>query len=875
MRDQRELLVFAQGIVERGDRDRLRREPVGRRELQRRGRELELLVVEGERHHHVIGRRLGQLDRVAVGDASCRITFQNQRAVVVGVLADLGEQDASRVVVDHGHEHVAHLRAAVGGDRSGLRCGLRGTCRRWRSDGRLHAVADRDDALAFLLVVVGRCDEHGLACAPVAAVEHQHDGAVANRRRRAIDQRAAIEVGAVGRDQHRVTATGSLLLFLWRTRSTDRHVDQGAGSHRRGQPHRVAVERAPVAGGCFAHQRRTAAFGDDDVPAGRTAATAPGQAGGIEVDAADGQAVVAGVDARNRFVIDVGALAFEFLGRDDIGHVGANVEDVVAQATDDLGRHAERRALDREVVVALHAVDFEHLDVGEGDVDAATEYALVGDDEVVAELGAEDQHLVEAGAAIDGHGRVQRVLDEVVAGAALDHLFTDGRKATLGARNAIAVEHQRAVERVGLGKRERAHDEQVVAVAAFEAQRRLVAVNLERVVSAAALGHDGRTVAAAQVAARRRHGAKHVTGQQVGAGIALRTELLADLEEVVASATVQRGDDAVVVRREVVVAATAFDDQPAIEVGVVVDALDLRQQRRDVLLRPQRAVQQRHEGLGGIVRRTHHAAQQEDVVAAVGAKDLQFVNPLVLGAAVDHVDQVVAGIALAAQRVDLVVVGAGLAVERERVFGHHGGGRGRGDCRGALQVIHPHQVFTVRQQRLGVLAAMHGRLGAQEDVAGRAPGGGARHATGVAEVEGVAVGVAPDVDLAVAHRRQQGRCPAAHRLGAGRVAQRHDRVGHDLAAQRDRRAPTGVGIRVVAENVDRRVGHDRAVAVGRHVIAHAQRHAALFGKDQAVRHVARRIALAARQPRVALGEARAARREQVEVLVMIVRLAHR
>ena len=59
-------------------------------------------------------------------------------------------------------------------------------------------------------------------------------------------------------------------------------------------------------------------------------------------------------------------------------------------------RHAERRAEDEELVVALQAIDLDHLDVVVADVDAGAEDAVLGDDDVVGELGAEDDDLVEA-----------------------------------------------------------------------------------------------------------------------------------------------------------------------------------------------------------------------------------------------------------------------------------------------------------------------------------------------------------------------------------------------------------------------------------------------------------------------------------------------
>ena len=120
------------------------------------------------------------------------------------------------------------------------------------------------------------------------------------------------------------------------------------------------------------------------------------------------------------------------------------------------------------------------------------------------------------------------------------------------------------------GEREGAHDEQVVAVVAFEAQRGLVAVDRERVVAAAALGDQGRVVPRLSQPRVVATVAKSNTSRrgEVGAvGAALRRDAvdLADLELVVAGAAVEGGGCAVVVDREVVVAAQANDDQPAVD----------------------------------------------------------------------------------------------------------------------------------------------------------------------------------------------------------------------------------------------------------------------------------------------------------------------
>ena len=316
-------------------------------------------------------------------------------------------------------------------------------------------------------------------------------------------------------------------------------------------------------------------------------------------------------------MVDETALTFQFLRRDHIGHVAGHIEGVVAQPTDDAGGDAERGALDAEVVVALQAVHLQHLDGGVGDVQAGAEHALVGDDDVVAKLGAEHQHLVEAIAAVDGDRRIDVVFDQIVAGTALQHLRGGGGTAALADRHAIRVGLDGAIG-IGLRQREGAHHEQVVAVVALQAQRGLVAVDLEHIVAAAALRHQGRAVAPAQVTTRGGHGAEYVGRRKVGADAALRAEDLADLEVVVTGAAVQRGDGAVVVDREVVVAAQALDDQAAVEVGVVVDPLHLRRRRSGHGLL-EGTVQQCDEGrrFARLRRNAGHAAQQEDVISGL------------------------------------------------------------------------------------------------------------------------------------------------------------------------------------------------------------------------------------------------------------------
>ena len=119
---------------------------------------------------------------------------------------------------------------------------------------------------------------------------------------------------------------------------------------------------------------------------------------------------------------------------------------------------------------------------------------------MVGELGAEDDDLVEAVAAVDRDRGVDVVLDLVLAAAGPDVGLGRGREATRQSRHGDLVGHvaphdlaRRVVHAEGaravaggLGEREGADDEQVVVVVALEPQLRLVRVDDEGVVAGAA-----------------------------------------------------------------------------------------------------------------------------------------------------------------------------------------------------------------------------------------------------------------------------------------------------------------------------------------------------------------------------------------------------
>ena len=502
--------------------------------------------------------------------------------------------------------------------------------------GALRAVADRVDALALDTLVIDRLHRHGLRDIPVAVVE--------------LEDEVAAELAAAGLDEHRVARDGCVFLLLRGACRGNVDVHRLVVLRRRGELHRIGVGGLAL----LVHHRAAVAFLDDHLAALR--------ARHVQVDSGRKQPVVHRVGSGGaHLVVDDAAPAFEVLADDRaVGHVAGDVKGIVAQAADNGGDDVAVGAQDGEVVVALQAVDFDRLDVLVADVQPGAEHALVGDHEVVGELGADDDHLVEAGAAVEIDRRVDVVLDGVGAFAA------DRLGGVLGRDSGAA--HQR----------KRADDEVVVAVVAFEPQLGLVAVDGELVVTRAAVGGKGERCAAAQEPGGRRHG-KELVARRDACGMAAirhrdarRAVDLADLEGVVARAAVERGDGCVVVDSEVVVAGEAAHDEPRVRVLVVVDALDVLPPRPQIGIAHvgERSMEQCNERRR--VRRERarrplgdraHPAQQEDVVVA-SAFDGQRVETVVLRAGIEHVDDVVVlARRFAAVRVDDVSIRAAAAVE--------------------------------------------------------------------------------------------------------------------------------------------------------------------------------------------------------------------
>jgi hypothetical protein len=103
------------------------------------------------------------------------------------------------------------------------------------------------------------------------------------------------------------------------------------------------------------------------------------------------------------------------------------------------GDQAGRGGEDIEGIVALEAVDLQHLDVLVADREPGAVDGGVRDDNVVGELGAEHHHLVEATAAVDRDRRIDVVLDLVLAGAGTDLGFRSGREAADQRRQCDAL----------------------------------------------------------------------------------------------------------------------------------------------------------------------------------------------------------------------------------------------------------------------------------------------------------------------------------------------------------------------------------------------------------------------------------------------------
>ena len=277
------------------------------------------------------------------------------------------------------------------------------------------------------------------------------------------------------------------------------------------------------------------------------------------------------------------------------------------------------------------------VEVGVSDVQTGALQVVAGRDDVVLVRGRQHVHGADAGSTVD-RDRIVHVVDHdrvvviaVVAFARVAFLVAlalgaAAVAAAAGAAVVVAVaigtlvrvvlavvvrRHERVEQGVAGGRVDldrRLEGEQVVARAAFEPQRRLVAVDEEGVVAGGAVRERGEVRTAAQPAHRRISGRELVLDRDVGHD-ARRLVGLAELEEGLAQPAVERRDRAVAVHEEVVVVrardaaglrghvvsrgGAAVDGQAGVDVLVVVDPLHvLADQALDVA---HRTVQQRDE----------------------------------------------------------------------------------------------------------------------------------------------------------------------------------------------------------------------------------------------------------------------------------------
>ena len=327
----------------------------------------------------------------------------------------------------------------------------------------------------------------------------------------------------------------------------------------------------------------------------------------------------------------------------------ADIEGVAAQAANQHQLDMRVGAADVEVVVAFERVDDHFFQAGKRDKHAGAKNALVVDDHVVAELGADHRQGVVAVAAVDLDWRVERVRDHVGALPAID----------VGARRL-------GIARVDLD--EGANPEGVVIVLAVHRKIGKVVIDGEGVIAGAAVKRGGLADAVAEVAARGQRGRDEVFRREASAGVARRVEQLADLEIVVAGIAVNRQHAVVVVEHEGVVALAAMHGHAAIDAGVAD------------LLHVASALALAVEG-----HRRDRMRTEEEGVVPVAAVDHQLIDAQL--AAVSHINE---RAALAGQR-NRVLIAAGLAVQRQRRTDVVLEGLGR-----AVAQIADHQVVVAR-----------------------------------------------------------------------------------------------------------------------------------------------------------------------------------
>ena len=447
-----------------------------------------------------------------------------------------------------------------------------------------HRVGDVGRMQPLGPAVVDRLKPDGLGLVPVVRGEGQRRHAPC----RAVQHRLRVVV-----DADRRPVAGRVLGRALIGRDRHRHVARRTPRQHDG----IALEPRDHAGQCLVHAGGAAALRDADrrlVVVGHV---------GRDADRT-GRAAVGGVERLDpvRYQSGMAQQVVRRHGR----RVARDEDGIRAQSAQDPCRQIGVRRLDKEAVVALAAVDLQRLDPHERHVQAAAEDAVLGDDKVVAELGAEDDHGIQAVAAVDRHGRVDRVLHEVRAAVARD----------VGARALVVL---RSLECKG------AHGERIVTVAAVQRQHGKVAEHGKGVLARAAVGGQRLADAVGQVAARGERGLEPVPGaepRETVADDALAVVHLAELERVVAHARRKRRARRVVVDGEMVVSPARGHRQAAGDRRVIVHAFE-------IVAVPAQQGDHAPSVLAGLL------AQQEGVVLG-RAVDRQGVQAVM---AVLHVDQ--------------------------------------------------------------------------------------------------------------------------------------------------------------------------------------------------------------------------------------------
>ena len=633
MADPRVVGRFLERIVDGDNRDLLRVVP--RRGTTSRGErqciaadhltvdedhlDLSVLAEAGQRidggdiDQHITGRLLGQDDPVLVLQQSVRRSRIIRRNAIGdrsalghdglvliwerrGIVVDRRDKDRCRIIIDDFGDDAQNRQPVVG-------------TAILRTAALLDAMLDIDGTRSLSQVVILRCDRDCLRNEPVGPSKYECGADL-----------AAIQCDALA-------AGGLLALAQWHGGGRDQHVL----FRRTAQDNLIDIDdKACMSRGVFEDPDRTVLQKHDDA-----GLVVVGHVGG---NIPDEDVLVIRIVAAHR-LDDQTAVALQVVTDDGdfLAVAAADVEGVTANSADDLQGHAFAGALDEEPVVTFQRIDDDPLKTRVGNEQAGAVDALVVDDEVVAELGADHRQCVKAVAALDPDRSVDRERDEVCALATVD----------VGVRRLGIV-------RIDLD--EGAYGEGVVVLVTEQEQLGLVAVDGEVVVADTA--EQGRALAdaVAEEAARDLSGLEVVfLGETVirVPAIPPRLENLTDLEGIVACVAEDDRRRQVVVQDEGVVAVAPVDFDRTADVAVVVDPLN--DAARDWL-----AVLVDFDGRNHTLPDVLVGPQQEEVYF-VGPEDPETVDAGVAPGLIEDVDPR----GDAAGQADLVLVAALLSVQRQ------------------------------------------------------------------------------------------------------------------------------------------------------------------------------------------------------------------